>query len=219
MERVPKGMDVINVLDRMYGLNVFTMRMEVFSYKIYYKLCQSNSHTMKYFLYCTNVCQNFSNSVIQVGKIWTTLIQFCVVVIQIDMIYNYKKIAPNFFKIENEVTFRVLIFTYFYTMPQCAPIGGIRRSRDGIKKSESPLPINLQDYAFNGSRWVHINAVIVIPPGSNSFYLSTTPYTDEGDFLITVSQSINGSARLFIMNECIFSNALFLSQSIQNLQL
>ena len=47
----------------------------------------------------------------------------------------------------------------------------------------------------DGSRCVHSNFVICVPPESNTHFVTTFP-TPEGGFLITVSPSINGSSWL-----------------------
>ena len=109
-------------------------------------------------------------------------------------------------------------------MPWRAPVGKIRRP--SFKKGEAPdvswwdsliaIPPesnylyfsttlqtgNLWYYASNGSLWVHTNAVILVLPKINTHFF-TTLHIPKGDVPITVSPSINGSARLVSINECV----------------
>ena len=61
---------------------------------------------------------------------------------------------------------------------------------------------NMWTYASDDSRWVHNDAVICVPPKINTHFVTTLP-TPKVDISITASLSINGSARLVSMNECI----------------
>ena len=125
--------------------------------------------------------------------------------IQIDVIKNYRIIAPNFFNFkiilalsifENAVASRVFDFNFRCAMPWRAPVGEILRTYERVKYIKSPLsgPVNLRDYASDGYWWVHTDVVISITPKSNSSHFSTTIQTTKGDILITVYPSINGSS-------------------------
>ena len=58
-------------------------------------------------------------------------------------------------------------------------------------------------YYWDGSQWFHTDAVIFLMPKINTHFVKTF-MTPKGDFPITVSPSINGSAWLVSMNECFF---------------
>ena len=87
-------------------------------------------------------------------------------------------------------------------MPLCAPVGETRLTSYGVKYSKAPLPGpgNIWDYDPDGSQWLHTDAVITIPPKSNSSHFSTTIQNAEGDVLITVTPYINVITRLVIIH-------------------
>ena len=55
-------------------------------------------------------------------------------------------------------------------------------------------------YASYGSRWVHTDAIIRVPPEINNDFI-TTLTTTKGDDLITIYLYINGSVQFVSMNE------------------
>ena len=81
-----------------------------------------------------------------------------------------------------------------------AHVGKIRHSPDEVKYVEAPLPGNLWYYSYNGSRCVCTNAVITTPPKYSYLHFRTTLQTANGDVLITVSSSVNGSGQLVVVN-------------------
>ena len=59
---------------------------------------------------------------------------------------------------------------------------------------------NMWAYSSDGSLWVHIDAVIHVPPKIKTLSITTHP-TTKGDVWITVPLSINESAILVSMNK------------------
>ena len=151
---------------------------------------------------------------IRFGIIWINLIQVAVDVIRINMIQIYIIFVPKIFNFkniliprvfENAFAFKVFTFNFRCTIPLSAPIFDIRCLPDGLKDVESPLSGtgNLWSLASGSSRWVHTDAVIAIPPKSNSSHFSTTLHTSKGYFPITIYPYTNGSSQLNRINECI----------------
>ena len=98
-------------------------------------------------------------------------------------------------------------------MPRRAPVVEIRRSPDGVKEVEAPLPSNLWCYSSDGSRWFHTYSVIIIPQDSSSLHFSTTLHTAKGDVLITMSPSVNVSGRLVVVNDGWVNHCIFQMRS------
>ena len=163
---------------------------------------------------------------IRIDVIWVS-----VDVIWINVIQSYRIFAPNFFNFkiiraaivfENDVPFRVFNFTFFCAIPWRAPVREIRiPSIEEVEATDvdwwnsavailpkynsshfsTTLPTgNLWNYTLNGSWWFHTNAVIRVLPKINTCFLTNIP-TPKGDFLITMSPSINVSANLVSINE------------------
>ena len=157
------------------------------------------------------------------------MIRFCVDVVWIDLIQNYGicaqlyqfhnySCAQHFF---NAVAFRVFAFAFCCDMQWRSLVGEIwHPSVEEVKApdvywwdsvtailSESNSSHfsttlhtgNMWAYASDGSQWVHIDVIIFVPPEINTHFF-TNIITLKGDFLITVSPSINRSAWLVSIN-------------------
>ena len=118
---------------------------------------------------------------------------------------------------------KVFPFTFFYAMLQRAPVGKIqcpyvKDAKDLVVSwwysvtailPDITIPLdysttlhtsNIWNYAPNGSRWVHRNAVIRFTPNINT-HLVTTFWTPKGELPITMYQSIDESTHLVSMQD------------------
>ena len=154
----------------------------------------------------SDVCQIVWNGLIRFGVIWINVNRFGIFVI-----LNYRIFAPNFFNFNiifafsifgNFVASRIFTFTFFYAMPQQAPVGKILNTSDQVEDVAHPLPgpVNMWEWPSNGSWWVYSNLVICVPPKIKSRFITTFP-TPEGEVPITFSRSINGSASFVSMHK------------------
>ena len=139
------------------------------------------------------------------GLIWVGVIRINVNWFGIIVIPNVIFFSPNFYNFQimfalrifgNVVASKVLTFTFRCAI-QKYPVGKIWLPAEWVEYVSSTLtsPGNLWVWDYDGSRWVHYNFVIRVPPKINTHFV-TTFTTAEGEVLITVSTSINGSARL-----------------------
>ena len=76
--------------------------------------------------------------------------------------------------------------------------------RSRICRSSLTGPGNLGAWDYDGSRWVYSNFFIHVLPEVNTHFV-TTFTTTEGEILITMYHSINGSTGLVIINDDIFA--------------
>ena len=122
--------------------------------------------------------------VIQVGFIWSKLIRLAVS--QVNQIqnfglqfFNFKTfIAPSVF--ENIVSKMVLTSPWIITCH--VPVGEIQQPPE-----REACTVDIWDYDYDGSLWIHPSAVINIPNGSPASSISTTLQTPkEWLFPITV---------------------------------
>ena len=127
------------------------------------------------------------------------------------MILNFRVLRPTFSTSKlfsrpyflNVVASRVLNFTYLFTMIQCAHVGEILHSPDGVEEVESPLPGILWSYASYGSFRVHTDAIITITPKSKSLHFGTTLQNSYGDVLVTLYPYFSVISHLVEVNEII----------------
>ena len=71
-------------------------------------------------------------------------------------------------------------------MPRRAPVGEIRHTLDIVEDVEAPWAGTIWSFSSNGSRWVHLDAVITTPLDSSPLYFRTYLQTSKGDVPVTV---------------------------------
>ena len=81
-----------------------------------------------------------------------------------------------------------------------------------LNSSTTLHTVNLRCFALGSSWWVHRNTVFRFPPKTNT-HVVTTLMTPEGEFPITVSPSINESARLVLWMSVSSNRALLFARS------